>query len=337
MGRKHKHGSKLILVTSFLIIFVVVGGYLLYSEKIPLISSISITYLNLKSDITHVNTTSNSTNNNTVVINQSATLDSFGIKKIYPTTGKQWVSNWGGGNARNFWGEDPEDAWFDANHGTATYKVDGNGLLKVSGEIPRMYIHDPNLQESWGNVEMTVYAMRVTDTNINWGGIVGVARTNHGTTAPETANLCDTRGIASRFRHDGHLDFEKETSHPSSKAISNKPFFDNGLPKNQWIGYKYIVYDLSNGNVKLEAYMDLTDGQNGGTWTLVNEFEDNGTNFGVGGTPCASGIDPALRLTKYNARAGSESGKPNIAVYWRSDGVGTDGLIYKKMSVREIK
>ena len=83
--------------------------------------------------------------------------------------------------------------------------------------------------------------------------------------------------------------------------------------------------------------MDLTDGKNGGDWKLVNEFEDTGSNFGVGGTACDSGINPALKLTNSNSRSGSESGKPNIAVYWRSDGVGTDGLVYKKMSVREIK
>jgi hypothetical protein len=109
------------------------------------------------------------------------------------------------------------------------------------------------------------------------------------------------------------------------------------MPYNTWIGYKYVVYDLPDGNVKLELYMDLTDGLNGGDWKKVNELIDTGSNFGVDGTAAKPGLDPALRLTNSNSRLGSESGKPNATVYFRTDDVGTNGLVYKNMSVRSIQ
>lgn len=267
------------------------------------------------------------------VTEPSADYDVFGVKNIYPSReeGNHWVSSWED-KSYSFVRDDPLDTWFDTDHGTAEYEVQ-DGTLYITGPTSRMYIHDPELERQWGDVEITVYAKRLQDEGVQYSGITAVARTNHLVADAIKSDPCDSRGYGGRFRFDGTTDFEKETSHPKNAAVSERPLFDGPMPRNEWIGYKFIVYDV-NDDVHLELWADFTDGEDGGDWTKVNEFVDSGDDFGV--VPCDPSIDPLAQLTNDPSREGSESGKPNVSVYFRADGIKQDGMLYKSASVREI-
>jgi hypothetical protein len=264
-------------------------------------------------------------------------LDRFGVRMLWRTApgGLEWHARWGS-PARTFDGQDPLDPWFDAAHGAASYRVSGDGTLRISGSVPRMYVHDPALQRQWRNVEITMYFLRVADRAVPWGGMVSVARTNHGTTGDEQRDKCDTRGIGARARYDGALDFEKETNHPGSVPAARKSYWRGGMPFQRWIGYKHLVYDVGPGRVRQELWIDEAEARHGGEWRLLNFLEDDGSTFGAQGPACRAEVSPALALSGTGERAGSESGKPNISVYFRSDEVGSEGLWYKWGSVREI-
>jgi hypothetical protein len=83
----------------------------------------------------------------------------------------------------------------------------------------------------------------------------------------------------------------------------------------------------------MELWVDLKGDKK--SWVKEIEMVDDGTVFGE--VPCAKGIDPKVALTNQSQRAGSESGKPNISVYFRSDNVNQNGLQYRWGSVREIQ
>lgn len=296
-----------------------------------IISMMAIYILNNLSD----NPLSNASLNNPPVV------DKFGIREIYNLSidGREWYSNWDNNHART-WDDssnDPYDHEFITQYkGVGSWKTDGHGILKISGHTPRMYIIDPAQLKSWHNVEITIYGMRVSDDDVAYAGIMAYARTNH----MIDTNECDTRGYAGRFTIDGRIDFEKEIAHHASNGYvqkATKHYWSEGMPKNIWIGYKFVIYDMKDGNIKLELWMDTTDGLNGGNWIKIDEFIDNGNNFGKGSSGCKPNISPYALLNNSDKRSGSETGKPNLAVYFRSDDVGKDGLWYKKASIREIK
>lgn len=242
-------------------------------------------------------------------------LDKFGVKQLRPTRsdGLTWFSNWS--QART-WGfaKDPLDPWFDCAHGNATYKA-GNGELVISGSTPRMYVRDPNMQRQWRDVEVTVYFKRVADAGTAWGGLVACTRANH----LVDSRFNDTFSYNARMRYDGKIDFEQEVGHPKSIVKNSKTYWSGGLPKGVWLGYKFLVWDEGN-LTRMELWLDKDESNN---WVKINEMTDNGSWSGKW-------------LNNTGVRAGSESGKPNISVYFRSDDVAANGLVYKKASIREI-
>lgn len=275
-----------------------------------------------------------------VMVNHSTTIPETpsapvppAVKNLYPSQpdGMSWRANWDTG-ADEGWSNDP---WVRVGAPDDVDYRSANGVLYVSGETSRFYVLDPEKKRQWGNIEVTVYGKRVQDDDVFYSGIVTSVRTNHGMSAPIEDAPCDSRGLSARLRFDGSADFGKETNHPTTIATPALQLFADGLPYNQWIGYKHVVYDINGGTgTHQELWMDLANGKDGGDWKLIASHDDH-YGDGFGEEACAEGIDPTWPMVQ-GIRPGSESGKPNLSILLRADGIGADGLEYRDFSVREI-
>jgi len=213
-------------------------------------------------------------------------VDAFGITELYPSAASfaEWTSvHWTGTGPYSIDGEiDAADPLgISGKRGTGTLEVSGTGELVMGGSEPRLYIY-PGDGGPWRDLEATVYYQRVQDDGTAYAGLVVGARS--GPDGHNTATACDAHTYYARLRHDGGIDFEKELKHPASSAQSSvdpeEVWPPTGeLPTGQWIGWKFVVYNLSASTVQLEAYRDLSEGQDGGDWQLMNEMVDDGGWF----------------------------------------------------------
>jgi hypothetical protein len=285
----------------------------------------------------------------------SGTLDRFGILKIFPSNdqGWEWFSQWDQGPEREYTSSQQDE--YDPTLlflGEGTYHIYGSsgpdaGLLRVNGMYPRIYVRDTPAQPTptpgaglrlWHNVEITFYGKTLSydpntpDEDWNWAGFEAVARTNH---YPDSYD-CGTAGYGGRMLFKGLFDFEKEISHnaDSNKNTRNEPngskqVWQKGMPLNKWIGYKFVVRNVAgNTRVRLELYLDKTEGKNGGDWgdRPVIAFEDSAGWSSEKATKCDERLPGDVLLD------------PNWSVYLRTDALDRpqDLQYYKWFSVREI-
>jgi hypothetical protein len=224
--------------------------------------------------------------------------DTFGIAKFYPTKQgtREWNSlHWNNGKPRTFkYAPDPDDptGWTE-DHSSSTdgFRVDGAGMMEMSGGGPRFHVNSllssKVTAQKFRNIEFTAYYQRKGASGQNYAGMVIGLRSGpigHGSPG---GNDCDATTYYGRFRNDGKWDFEKELKHPQSSYWSGSGFNKQdplwkgaNLPLKRWIGMKYLCYNIQNNTkVKLELYIDsVSNGKpnNGGYWEKVGEVVDEG-------------------------------------------------------------
>ncbi len=211
----------------------------------------------------------------TPAVDSTSTPDRFGIRDMYPTVsgGREWFSNWDNGVSRtvNSGQRDPYNSELIAR-GNGRVEIDGNGIARLIGTQPRMYVYDAPQLKKWDDIELTFYGRRVSEsgTSSSAGFMAGV-----GDHHIQNLGDCNVNTYYAGMRYDGRMLFIKEIDHyDTSNAATTRPW--SGVPRNEWVGFKAIISQVGPNSVNLQLYRDMTNGLNGGTWEKMTEYTDSG-------------------------------------------------------------
>src|SRR5829696_8488138 len=237
--------------------------------------------------------------------------DKWGIKELYPTAsnGPTWY-------IREVNDPTTDPLFYYGIYEGTTIKSIGTGVWQVDARSGtqehgiRMHVDSPT--GKWKNTEMTGYF------NIHSGDDQFTMIARHGPSYHDNGG-CEAYGYYALTAVDGQVYFKKKLYH-----------FNNGYTKrlaqvnalgdihDEWVGMKFAVYDLPNGDVKLELWIDKGDMTN--KWQKETELIDKGNLAVTGGDDC--GRDATDKI---------DSG---TRVSFRADNSLFD---FKKLSVREIQ
>src|SRR5918994_857077 len=238
-------------------------------------------------------------------------VDQWGIEELYATAdgGPTWYIL------------EQEDPTSDGNfyygmYRTTTIDYSGSGVWRVDARSGtqehgiRMHVDSPT--GTWKNTEMTGYFYAVEGSD----QFTMIAR--HGPSYHDNGG-CQAYGYYGMTAIDGNVFFKKKLYHFNdgyTKRLAQVSALDN--LSDEWIGMKFVVYELPNGDVKLELWIDEGDMTN--NWNKVTELVDSGNHAVVGGDDCS--------------RDATDSIEDGTRASFRADNMMFD---FKKLSVREIQ
>jgi hypothetical protein len=235
-------------------------------------------------------------------------LDPFGVRKIQPTKpgGREWYL--------------PETAeTSDGEWGGKVSKTDEAGVFHVEGS-PRLVTSSPTGKPWWQNVEITAYYRlhgTVTGSDIapGWQLYARSERHSIDQLEPTSINLgrpapagtpawpgypfsepinghCLGSSYKAYLDVKGTMRFKKEIAHISgyTGARDTKTPFADGLPRNQWIGFKALIRNAGDGaSVHMESWLDRNAD---GSWEKMSEVDDTGGWQGGSSNPDGCGAPP---------------------------------------------
>ncbi len=276
-------------------------------------------------------------------------FDYFGIKILSPSLpdGRLWYSKWdkygprswaaGGLGIKSYDPFDNESYLhsISAENGFINRcTIDGNGIMRMEGPSPRLYVNSNN--DEWLNVEITCYCYAVIAVP-NAGSSIQLTLCGRTDADNSFVCPCDVHGYYGQFTSTGVKQIRKElVEGVFGTNVTGTPFGGSTFPVASWVGMKLIIRNKNeDADVDIKVYQDLTNGVNGGTWTQVVNTTDAGAWGGVSLGSIQTCIDnpdpPCKRPTLTTTKVLRDNAKSCFLENnnWVCD--------YKWFSVREIK
>src|SRR5215217_527164 len=237
-----------------------------------------------------------------------AISDKFGIDELYPTAdgGPVWFLN-------NEQPEEDDDFLLTSANGIQLHD-EGSDVFALDAETGTqkhgVRIHADSPDGEWKNVEMTGYfKLQAGNDQFTLIGRQGPTYNDDGG--------CGAYGYYGLLSANGDAYFKKKLWHHG--GYTDRTAVEGNVVNNlddRWVGIKLVVYDLDDGDVKLELWVD--DGDETNNWKKVTEYVDDG-QWKVAGSDCDRDSDDIID-------DGSRGG-------FRVD---DSEFEFKKLSIREI-